>query len=99
MQYPNPGTWNEYPNLPWIHVKAAPGGGFYVRCTRTGDEFFASNMNGVHMFAADHSHGLGNVVHRAAKAVGATRCGACAKRQAALNGGGIGALLKTFFSS
>lgn len=86
MRYANPNTWNLYPNLPWIQYKAADGGGFVVRNTQTGQEFFASNDAGVHQFAADNSSGLGDVVHRATSAVGMKRCGACAKRHAKMNG-------------
>ena len=98
MNYANPRTWNEYPRLPWIHFAAADGGGFLVKNLKTGAQFFASNMDGVHAFAADQSKGLGTAVHRATSAMGIKRCGQCAKRQAAMNGGGIGGLLKTFFS-
>jgi hypothetical protein len=86
MRYETPHTWNEYPNLPWIHFRAAGGGGFEVRNVKTGAQFFASNMGGVHAFAADNSSGLGTAVHKATSAMGIKRCEPCAKRQAAMNG-------------
>ncbi len=86
MRYSTPLTWNFYPNLPSIRYQAADGGGFNVQDLRSGATFFATTMAGVHAFAADHSNGLGSVVHRATKALGISRCEPCAKRQAAMNG-------------
>jgi hypothetical protein len=86
MRYANPSTWNEYPNLPWIHFQAAHGGGFYVRNLNNGQVFFASNMAGVHEFAADNSTGLGTAIHKVTSAMGVQRCAPCARRQAKLNG-------------
>jgi hypothetical protein len=96
MKYHYPQTWNEYPNLPWIHFMAADGGGFHVRDMRSGHTFFASNMAGVHQFAADHSSGAGNAVHGVTQRMGIKRCGKCAQRQAAMNG--FTQKLKSFFS-
>lgn len=86
MQYSTPLTWNIYPRLPWIRYQAASSGGFNVQDMRSGKTFFATNMDGVHAFAADHSSGLGTVVHKAAKTLGISRCEPCARRQAAMNG-------------
>lgn len=96
MNYARPQTWSQYPNLPWIQFMAANGGGFHVRDSRTGHTFFASNMSGVHQFAADHSSGMGDAVHGVTSRMGVKRCGACAQRQAAMNG--ITHKIKSFFS-
>jgi hypothetical protein len=63
-------------------------GGFYIHDTRTNQQVQAPNEDAVHQFAAEHSssgRGLGDLVHKAASAVGAKRCGECAQRQAILN--------------
>jgi hypothetical protein len=97
MNRANSPTWNAYPNLPWIHFLALPGRGFHVRDTRTGETVSTADMRGVHQFAADHSQGLGTAVHKVTSAMGIPRCGACAKRQASMNGGGLGAMFKSLF--
>jgi hypothetical protein len=83
------GMWREYhPRIPWLLVAPDGQGGFYVNDTRSGQQVHVADQNGVHQFAADHSSnggGLGDLVHRAASAVGAKRCAPCAQRQAVLN--------------
>lgn len=82
--------WQRYPQVPWVLVAPAPQGGFYAMNERTGQQVFAPNMTGVHEFAADSAAapgrmGAGDVVARAASALGIQKCTPCAARQAALN--------------
>jgi hypothetical protein len=83
------GMWREYHSrIPWLLVAPDGAGGYYVHDTRTGQQVRVPDENGVHQFAADHSgsgRGLGDLVHKAADAVGAKRCAPCARRQAILN--------------
>lgn len=78
--------WRPYhPKLPWILWAYAAGGGYLVRCTRSGDQVLSMDWGGVQHFAADHSSGLGNLVHSLTRMFGIKRCAPCAARQAALN--------------
>jgi hypothetical protein len=71
-------------------VAPAPGGGFYAHDERSGATVVAPDMMAVHEFAADSAvapgrMGAGDVVARAASALGIGKCTPCAARQAALN--------------
>lgn len=90
-------SWQEYPRLPWVQFRPAENGGFYVKDTRHPGIFHVPSEADVHAFAADHSKGLGTAIHNVTKTMGIPRCGACAKRQAAMNGGGLGAVLRGLF--
>jgi hypothetical protein len=83
------GVWNEYdPRIPWIFWAYTQDGGFLVHDQRTGQTQQCPNEECVHQFAADHSssgRGLGDMIHRATKALGFKRCGECAKRQVTAN--------------
>lgn len=84
--------WTQYPNIPWLFYTpcGCSNGGFYIYDTRTSQQFRASDMNGVHQYAADHSGSdsplrLGDAVHSVTKSLGMRRCGSCARRQSWLN--------------
>jgi len=85
----NRGVWHEYDaRIPWIHWAYAAGSAYAVRDSRTGETVYCDNEDCVHQFAADHSsngRGLGDLLHRAASALGFKRCGECAKRQVTAN--------------
>jgi hypothetical protein len=82
--------WQRHARVAWVLVRSAPQGGFYAYNERTGDQVYAPTEMGVHEFAADSARapghlGAGDLVARAAGALGLQKCSPCAERQAALN--------------
>lgn len=84
--------WQQYPGIPWILYSpcGCQKGGFFVKNTRTGQDFHAPNEAGIHQYAADvsgqHSRvPLGDAVHAVTQRMGLKRCTSCAKRQSWLN--------------
>jgi hypothetical protein len=76
-------------DMPWLLVGQV-GAEYVVQDTRDGSTWRVPSVAQVHQIAADRSaaqgyRGLGDLVHRAASAVGAERCTPCAQRQVALN--------------
>jgi len=84
--------WQQYPQLPWL-LYAPCGcakGGFNILDKRSGAQYHAPDMDGVHQAAADLSGQgarvpLGDAVHNATQRLGLSRCTSCAKRQTWLN--------------
>jgi hypothetical protein len=82
--------WTRHPKVPWVVFAPAQQGGFFAQNTRTGVQVHAPDELSLHQFAADSArsdghYGLGDLVERAAHALGFEQCSPCAERQAALN--------------
>lgn len=82
--------WQRHRQVPWVFFAPAPDGGFYAQNQRTGQQVYAPDQLALNEFAADCARapgrmGAGDVVARAASALGFQKCSPCAARQAAMN--------------
>jgi hypothetical protein len=85
---------NRHPSVQWV-LWAQTTQGFVVRCEACGSQGALGALQQVDAFASQHREhrsaaqghlGLGDVVARATKAIGAKPCTPCEKRREQLNG-------------
>jgi hypothetical protein len=80
----------QHPQVPWVVMWPAPGGGYFVQDRRTGEtaqvpDAFSANQFAAQRAAAPGHMGAGDMVHAVTKRLGIQQCSPCVERQAQLN--------------